>query len=82
MIVKVRSDVRDRILYVYDLLRTRTEGLTVKEMIDEIYADFGIRVDRKAIYQDIAAISLYLPIIKERRGKQVYFRRMQKEDFE
>lgn len=80
--MKVRSDVRDRILYVYDLLRTRTEGLTVKEMIDEIYADFGIRVDRKAIYQDIAAISLYLPIIKERRGKQVYFRRMQKEDFE
>lgn len=82
MIVKVQSDVRDRILYVYDLLRTRTEGLTVKEMIDEIYADFGIRVDRKAIYQDIAAISLYLPIIKERRGKQVYFRRMQKEGFE
>lgn len=82
MIAKVRSDVRDRILYVYDLLRTRTEGLTVKEMIDEIYADFGIRVDRKAVYQDIAAISLYLPIVKERRGKQVYFRRMQKEDIE
>lgn len=80
--MKVRSDVRDRILYIYDLLRTRTEGLTVKEMIDEIYADFGIYVDRKTIYQDIDAISLYLPIIKERRGSRTYYRRMQKEDFE
>ena len=82
MVVNIRSDVRDRLLYVQDLLRTRTEGLTVREMIDEIYADFGIYVDRKSVYQDIAAISLYMPIVKEKRGKQTYFRRMLKEDFE
>ena len=76
-IAKVRFEVRDRVLYVYDLLNRRPEGITVKEIIQEIYGDFGVYVDRKSIYKDLEAISLYLPLVNERRGSQTYWRKMQ-----
>ena len=66
-IAKVRFEVRDRVLYVYDLLNCRPEGITVKEIIQEIYGDFGVYVDRKSIYKDLEAVSLYLPLVKEKR---------------
>lgn len=81
-IAKVRFEVRDRVLYVYDLLNCRPEGITVKEIIQEIYGDFGVYVDRKSIYKDLEAVSLYLPLVKEKRkDKKTYWRKMRKEDF-
>lgn len=80
-IAKVRLEVRDRVLYVFDLLRTNPQGLTVKDIINEIYGDFGVKVDRKSIYKDLDAIGLYMPIISERRNdKKIYWRTMRKED--
>lgn len=74
---KVRFEVRDRVLYVYDLLRTNPQGLTVKDIIAEIYGEFGVYVDCKSIYKDLDSINLYLPLIKERRAdKKTYWRKM------
>ena len=82
-IAKVRFEVRDRVLYVFDLLRTNPQGLTVQDIINEIYADFGVKVNRKSIYKDLDAIGLYMPIISERRrDKKIYWRTMRKGDQE
>jgi hypothetical protein len=51
----------------------------VKEIIQEIYGDFGVYVDRKSVYKDLEAISLYLPLVKEKRkDKKTYWRKNEK----
>lgn len=81
-VANVRFEVRDRVLYVYDLLNSHPEGITIKDIIQEIYADFGVYVNRKSVYKDIEAVSLYLPILKEKRSDhKTYWRKMKEEDF-
>ncbi len=71
-----------KILYIYDFLQKKTDenvGVTVGEMIDYL-AGYGIRAERKSIYDDILALQDYgADIIAERNGTRHEYRLVSRE---
>ena len=60
------SDLRERILAVERILNDRPQ--TVREIRQRLEREYDIKCDRKVIYQDIAALSRYLPVMQNRGG--------------
>jgi hypothetical protein len=67
-------EIRDRVLYVYDLLCNSPDGLSIQDIINEIYEDFGVIVFKDTIYKDIEAIELHLPMVTRKKGKTIYWK--------
>ena len=60
------SDIRERILAVERILNDHPQ--TVREISQRLEREYDIKCDRKVIYQDIYALSRYMPIMKSRTG--------------
>lgn len=61
-----KSKVRERILAIERILTDKAKN--AKEIMDELQKKYDISCDRKSIYQDIAILTLYLPIEQSRKG--------------
>lgn len=61
-----KSDSRERILAVERILDNRPQ--TVREISQRLEREYDIECDRKVIYQDIAALSRFIPVMQSREG--------------
>lgn len=65
----MRSDVRERVLAVERIMTNYPQ--TCGKIIHRLKREYGITCDRKAVYQDIATLSRYMPIAHD--PQQGYF---------
>ena len=59
----MKSDGRERVLAVERILSDRPQ--TCRKIVHRLAREYGISCNRKAVFQDIAALSRYLPIEHE-----------------
>ena len=52
-----------RVLATYEMLLSAAEPLSTKTIINNLERDYNIKVDKKAVYSDIAAINKFFPIV-------------------
>lgn len=52
-----------RTLAVYEMLLSAAEPLPMKTIINNLERDYNIKVDKKTVYSDIAAINKFFPIV-------------------
>ena len=65
-------DVKLRILAIERMLSDK--GITVKEIIEKLENQYSISADRKTIYDDLNALTFFLPLVQEKKGvRNVYF---------
>lgn len=58
----MRSSPKERILAVERIIQRR-RSFTTPEILEELERKYDIRADRKSIYDDIAVLTRYLPIV-------------------
>ena len=58
---KSGADTRVRLLAVERIIGKTP--VTLSQILDRLDLEYGIIADRKTIYQDIAALTLFIPII-------------------
>ena len=65
-----------KLLYLVDIFEKKTNethGLSAKELMEELN-EYGIHVERKTLYRDIALLQKYgLDIIKDRNGRSIVY---------
>lgn len=61
-------DTRERLLTLIDIL-SRTSS-SVKEIQEQFINNYGVVPDRKALYQDLAAIEKHYPLHVSKRNNQ------------
>ena len=55
------SDIRIRLLAVERIIGKRP--ITMTQILNRLECEYNISADRKTIYQDIAALTLFMPVI-------------------
>ena len=72
--LKMKSnDTKIRLLAVERMIILNEGGLTLGQMKDKLANKYGIEVDRKTLYDDINALTRFLGIKKEKRGKYFFY---------
>lgn len=67
-----RGDIKTRLLAVERMFQTG-RPLNARMIINKLDMEYDIRAERKAIYDDIAALTMFLPIdIVELGGRKYY----------
>lgn len=67
------KDNRRRLLAVERIIQDNPNGVTVKKILNILRSRYDIDTERKAVYNDLAALTFFLPIKKEHLGKkQIY----------
>ena len=68
-----KSEHYTKILAVERILQSRRE-VTIKQIIDALENQYGIRSERKSIYSNIAILTLFMPINTKRvNNANVYY---------
>lgn len=63
-----------KILAVERILQDNPNGVTVKQIIQKLDYEYGVKADRKAIYQNIDVLGWFLPIRRKRNGHEhIYY---------
>ena len=62
-----KSETKRRILAIYTLLDTAREPLSAKQIMSRLETLYNIKCERKAIYDDIAVLKEFMPIVKTYR---------------
>lgn len=60
--VRPRSTPKERVLAVERILQSR-QTVTMKDIISELSKRYDIEAERKSIYDDIAVLTVYMPIV-------------------
>ena len=53
------DNIKIRILALENILKNHPSGLTIKQIKSILYMQYGISVDRKTLYDDLAAITRF-----------------------
>lgn len=70
-----RSNQKLKLLYLYRILLSSTDesgGLTLSELSEELYK-YGVRAERKTLYDDLEALKLFGLDVKVRRDRRVRY---------
>ena len=67
-----REGVKDRILAIERRFQTG-KPLTTPRIIEKLYLEYDIKVDRKTIYDDIAVLTKYMMIEQYGVGRGTYY---------
>lgn len=67
-----------KILAVERVLQDNPSGVTVKEIISKLDYEYGVKAERKAIYQNIDVLKWFLPIgvIKDGNTNVYYIKQL------
>ena len=57
-----RSEYLPKILALERIIQKNANGITTKQIIDALYNQYDITVDRKTIYGNIAVLTRFMPI--------------------
>jgi hypothetical protein len=63
----------EKIIAVERILQRYPKGITMKQIIDKLYDEYGITADRRGIYNDIYVLTRFMPIYTERRGYLTFY---------
>ena len=67
----MRSDTRERILAVERIVSHHY--ITVPQIIRRLDNVYGIKSERKSIYQDLAVLTKFVPLNRIQRGGQTHW---------
>lgn len=67
----MKSDTRERILAVERIVSHHY--ITVHQIIRRLDNVYGIKAERRSIYQDLAVLTTFLPLNRIQRGGQTYW---------
>lgn len=67
----MKSDTRERILAVERIVSHHY--ITVLQIIRRLDNVYGIKAERKSIYQDLAVLTTFVPLNRIQRGGQTYW---------
>lgn len=63
-----------KILAVERILQENPKGLTVKEIIKKLDYEYGVKAERKAIYNNMYVLGWFLPIRVRKHGiENIYY---------
>lgn len=68
-----RADVLGKCLGVEHILLNNPNGVTTKQIIHQLYSLYGIKAERKSIYNNLNAITRFLPISEKKIGNTVVY---------
>lgn len=68
-----RDTTKIRVLDLERMFQSR-EPMTMQQIIDRLYMRYDITVERKSVYADIQALTMFLPIYRFGFGKGCYYR--------
>ena len=66
------ADQLGKIVAVERILQRHPGGITMKQIIDKLYEEYGIAADRRSIYNNINVLTRFIPIFVEKRGRLVF----------
>ena len=72
-IVKMMNDTKVRLLAVERMIILSENGLTLRQIQDKLINEYDIEAERKSLYDDIAALTRFLDIRTQRKGKYFYY---------
>lgn len=72
-ILKMMNDTKVRILALERMIILAENGLTLGQIQDKLINEYDIKAERKSLYDDIAALTRFLGIEIEKRGKYFYY---------
>lgn len=67
----MKSDTRERILAVERIVSHHY--ITVPQIIRRLDNVYGIKAERKSIYQDLAVLTTFVPLNRIQHGGQTYW---------
>lgn len=70
--MRCREGGKERILAVERMFQTG-KPLTAPKIIEKLYLEYDIKVDRKTIYDDIAVLTRYMMIEQYGAGRSSYY---------
>ena len=62
-----------KIIAVEHIIRRFPNGITLKQIIDKLYDEYGITAERKSIYSNINVLTRFMLIYTEKRGHSFYY---------
>lgn len=71
--MKNGSDSKTRILALERIFQKANHKPTLPEMQEKLSRQYGLKVERKTLYDDIAALTRFLPIETERKDWTFYY---------
>lgn len=66
------SDSKTRILALERIFQNNKQ-LTLADISDKLWSQYGITAERKTLYDDIAALTRFLPIRTEKKGHTYFY---------
>ena len=69
----MKSTHLEKIIAVERILQTNPNGITLKQIINQLYDRYGITAERKSIYNNINALTRFMPIHTEIRANNKVF---------
>ncbi len=67
-----KHDIKNRVLAI-ERMFLRKRPLTVPQIIRKLDLEYDIQVNRKTIYDDIAVLTMFMPIDTFKKGNSTYF---------
>lgn len=67
-----KGDTKERILAIERMFQT-AKPLNVPRIIEKLYLEYDIEVDRKTVYDDIAVLTRYMMIEQYGVGRGTYY---------
>ena len=67
------SEVLYKIIAVERILQRNPNGISLKQIIDKLYDEYGITAERKSIYTNIAVLTRFMPIYTKRIGWTILY---------
>ncbi len=71
--MKVRFSPLEKIIAVERILQRNPNGITIMQIIDKLYDEYGITAERKSIYSNIACLTRFMPIFTEKKWNTVFY---------
>lgn len=66
-------DCLGKILAVERIIKDNPYGITTNEIIEKLDNYYGIRAERKSIYENIAVLTRFMPINTFRAGTKIVY---------
>ena len=67
-----------KILAIERIMQNNPNGVTTKQIIEKLDNQYGVKAERKAIYDNINVLTRFMPIEKIRKGNRVIYALMER----
>lgn len=73
--MKARCDnaCLEKILAIERILQKNPNGITMEQILDKLFIEYGIKAERKGVYNNINALTRFMPICLKRISNNHFY---------